>query len=326
MKKLSSKIKFMLTVLIFLFVLTGCGKKNEITYNFLSAKESADVLGGIDYYYDSLGQKMLDFACQKKGGTAEEYREFSMNQTLDYSDAEKEIIDNSIARIMKTIEENGYHLPDNTNISFAKTTMNEAPGAGGYTHETTIFLGQDYFDKIANNADAEGINEYIDVVVSHELFHCLTRNNPDFRKAMYSIINFTINNDDFDIPQEIKYEMISNPDVRHHDSYATFTINGEKKDCYLVFLTETTFEKPGDSFFNGMYTGLVDTNDGTLYKYTDASDFYDVLGLNTTYCEDPEECMATNFSYAITYGINGPTNAGYKSPEIIESIIDYLKK
>jgi len=75
-----------------------------------------------------------------------------------------------------------------------------------------------------------------------------------------------------------------------------------------------------------MYTGLVDINDGTLYRYTDASDFYDVLGYNTEYCEDPEECMATNFSYAITYGLNGYNNEGYKSPEIIESIIEYLRK
>jgi len=326
MKKLSSKIKLLLTLLILLFAITGCGKKDTITYNYLSAKESADVLGSIDFYYDGMGQKMLDFCCQKKGSTAEEYKEFSMNQTLDYTDSEKEIIDNSVDRIMKTIEENGYNLPQNTNISFAKTTMKEASGAAGYTHGTTVFLGQNFIDLIANNLEVEGVSEYCDEVVSHEIFHCLTRNNPDFRKDMYSFINFTINESDFDIPQEIKDELISNPDVRHHNSHAVFTINGEKKDCYLVFLTDNTFENPGDNFFDGMYTGLVDINDGTLYRYTDASDFYDVLGYNTEYCEDPEECMATNFSYAISYGINGYNNEGYKSPEIIENIIEYLKK
>lgn len=326
MKKLSSNIKLIFTLLIFIFLFTGCGKKSTITYNYLSAKESAEVLGSVDYYYDSLSPKMLEFLCQKKGATVEEYREFSMKQTLDYTEAEKEIIDKSMARIMKTIEENGYELPKNANLSFAKTTMEEGLGAGGYTHGNTVFLAQVVIDYVAKNEEVEAVNEYFDEVVSHEIFHCLTRNNPDFRKDMYSIINFTIKESDFDIPKEIRDEMVGNPDVRHHDSYATFTINGEKKDCYLVFLTDYTFEKSGDSFFDGMYTGLVDINDGTLYRYTEASDFYDVLGANTEYCEDPEECMATNFSYAIAYGINGINNAGYKSPEIIESIIEYLRK
>lgn len=75
-----------------------------------------------------------------------------------------------------------------------------------------------------------------------------------------------------------------------------------------------------------MYTGLVDIKDGTLYSYEDASDFYDVLGHNTDYCEDPEECMATNFSFAVVYGTDGPDNQGYKSPEIIDNIIQYMQK
>lgn len=74
-----------------------------------------------------------------------------------------------------------------------------------------------------------------------------------------------------------------------------------------------------------MYTGLVDIEDGTLYSYKDASDFYDVVGYNTDYCEDPEECMAKNFSYAVVYGTEGPSKQGYKTPEIIEKIISYMQ-
>ena len=62
-----------------------------------------------------------------------------------------------------------------------------------------------------------------------------------------------------------------------------------------------------------------------VYWYTDASDFYTVLGENTDYCEDPEECMATNFSYAVTFGMNGPDGQGYKTPEIIRNIIAYMQ-
>ena len=42
--------------------------------------------------------------------------------------------------------------------------------------------------------------------------------------------------------------MISNPDVEKHNSYATFTINNQKKDCYLVLTSIKPFENKGDFF------------------------------------------------------------------------------
>ena len=51
--------------------------------------------------------------------------------------------------------------------------------------------------------------------------------------------------------------------------------------------------------------------------------FWDVFGRNTDYALDPEECMADNFSYAMTYGLTG---RDYENPEIIEKILDSVKK
>jgi len=327
MKKSIFKIEIILLLSVVFVSFFGCDKKNnDITHKYLSAKESANILGNLESYYDEMGQKFLEFACQKKSANADEFKEYSMNQTLDFTDEEIKIIDDSLARIMSIFETEGYKLPGNTEILFAKTTMNEAMGAAGYTHNNTIFLGEKPLSDIIESKENEELKTTFDEIIAHEIFHCLTRNNPDFRKKMYSCIGFSIADDDFEIPQNVKNEIISNPDVRHHDSYATFTINGEKKDCYLVFLTDGSFEKEGDSFFKDMYTGLVDINDGTLYRFSDATDFYDVLGNNTEYCEDPEECMAINFSYAIVYGLDGPEGEGYPTPSIIENIIALLKE
>ena len=35
-------------------------------------------------------------------------------------------------------------------------------------------------------------------------------------------------------------------------------------------------------------------------------------------------CMADNFGYALTYGMDGPTGGGYPNPEIIEGIFAIL--
>ena len=83
-------------------------------------------------------------------------------------------------------------------------------------------------------------------VLAHEIFHCLTRCNKDFRKEMYDLINFSIADKEYDIEDDIKRITISNPDVEHHDAFATFTINGEKKDCYMLNICTKPFENKGD--------------------------------------------------------------------------------
>lgn len=144
---------------------------------------------------------------------------------------------------------------------------------------------------------------------------------------MYKIIHFTVQDKEYAIPPSVMEYYISNPDVEHHNAYAEFIINGKPVDCYMVLVTGNHFEKEGDSFIDTMMVTLVPTDGGDVYYLQeDASNFDEVLGRNTDYTIDPEECMADNFSFAITFGIDGPEGKGYKSPEIIDSIIDYLKK
>lgn len=159
-------------------------------------------------------------------------------------------------------------------------------------------------------------------MLAHEAFHVLTRNNPDFRKKMYSIIGFNILPKEIEFPEELKERFISNPDVIRHDSYATFTINGEKKDCCMVIYSTRPYE--GGSFFQYLNIGLVPIDKNTckaiekegkavVYSINEASDFYDRMGRNTQYIIDPEEVLADNFSLLLT----GMTE-GLPSPEVIQ--------
>ena len=77
-----------------------------------------------------------------------------------------------------------------------------------------------------------------------------------------------------------------------------------------------------DNFFDCMGTALVPIDgSNTFYLPEDASNFWDVFGENTEYVIDPEECIAENFSYAMTYGLDG---VEYKNPEIIEAILEIV--
>ena len=171
--------------------------------------------------------------------------------------------------------------------------------------------------------------EYVTKLLAHEAFHVLTRNNPDFRKKMYSIIGFNILPKEIEFPEELKERFISNPDVICHDSYATFTINGEKKDCCMVIYSTRPYE--GGSFFQYLNIGLVPIDKNTckaiekegkavVYSINEASDFYDRMGRNTQYIIDPEEVLADNFSLLLT----GMTE-GLPSPEVIQKMEEACK-
>ncbi len=292
----------------------------SFSYRFADAEEAAQLLLSNRDYYDNLTQNDLNFRMQKTDATLEELEAFTAEQTLDWTGEEKAVIEEAMWVIEEVCEENGYTLPSTDGIVFAKTTMHEECDTGAYTHGTQIYLGKRMLRY--GVSDDPAARTYFLETIAHELFHCLTRNHPDFRADMYGILGFTVVDRDYDFAPEIDAVIISNPDVEHHNSYASFEINGGMKDCAVVFTNKKPFEKPGDNFFDDMVTGLVPVDDLSV-KYTseDAANFWEVFGKNTDYVIDPEETLADNFSFTIVYGVDSE----YETPEIIEAIDAYLK-
>ena len=309
-----------LCAVLILLALTATAE-GAFSYRFADREEAAELLLGNRAYYENLSQNDLNFRMQKLDATLEELEAFAAEQTLDFTEAEKAAIDKAMQEVEEICRTRGYVLPPTEGIVFAKTTMLEECGAGAYTHGTQIYMGESYMNVAVSGV--EDLEQVFREMVIHELFHCLTRNHPDFRADMYGILGFTVVGEDYDFPQAIRDVIISNPDVEHHNSYAAFDIDGEQRDCAVIFTTTQPFEKPGDSFFNGMVTGLVPVDDlGTMYTSEDAANFRDVFGNNTDYVIDPEETLADNFSYTLLYG---PDGREYKTPGIIEAIDAYLK-
>lgn len=314
--------RLLLLWLIIPLMLSGCaGEKKILSYTFADQNRAAEMLLANRNYYDHLNQKDLDFRMQKKGATLAEYEEFARGEVREFTAEEKKAIEEAMKRIEDIVKERGYHLPIPEEITFARTTMKEECDASAYTLGTEIYLGGRLSGKPLSYT--EDNYKTLMFYLSHELFHCLTRNDPEFRKTMYDVIGFTVTGTDVDFSPEIREQIISNPDVEHRDAYAEFTIGKEKKKCVAVLITKKDFEQPGDNFFDEMVTGLVpiDAPD-QLYTSDDASDFWDVFGRNTDYAIDPEETLADNFAFAI---VNGTDGIPYKNPEIIAEIDRRLK-
>ncbi len=298
-----------------------------LAYRYATASEGKDLLLSNEAYYAGFSQNDLDFRMQKSGATMDELKAFAAEQVLDFTDEEKAKLDERLAEMTGVLAERCYSLPPLDEIVFVKTTMAEECDAGGYTHGTTIFLGEYLFEMWAEGEEAGEDTSLVTELLWHEIFHCLTRCNPDFRTDMYKLIHFTTHDTDYALSPSVFEYHISNPDVEHHDASAVFNIDGKDIECFTDFVTLEHFGKKGDNFFELGVVALVPVDGSDVYyRASQAANFDDVFGRNTDYIIDPEECMADNFAYTMTYGIEGQDGEGYKTPEIIEGIIAYLSK
>ena len=295
---------------------------NKINIRFASKAEAQELISGNTQYYNRLKQMDIDWRARKENATLDELIAFAQSQVQDFTPRNINILKDSIARIKHLLDKRGCQLPIPEEIIFVKTDMMDEGGATGYTTRNQIFLNSYMLDRPSRG---------LDILIAHELFHCITRHSPEFRKKMYALIGFTVMDHDITFPDAIRQRIAINPDVEHMDNYAEFTINGQKRRCELILLydkswKEASAEKGDDIvFFLFVKPTLVPLDDMTkVYDIAEASDFWTTVGQNTDYVIAPEECMADNFSYAVIQGMN-PAKP-YKSPELIRNIITALKQ
>jgi len=254
-----------------------------------------------------------------KEGDKNDLLEFIAQQACDWTTDEVAFLRKTQNSINNVIREKGLRLRYPEEIRMLKTTMMEEDGAGGYTRDNYIVL----IDRIKTAP------QYIaSLLVAHETFHILTRNNAEFRKRMYNLIGFNILPREVEFPQELKERIITNPDVIRHDSYATFTIDGKQTDCAMVIYTKTPYEGGGVLKYMNMGLVAIDKDnckaiekDGkaVIYSIDDAEDFYKKVGKNTNYAFDPEEILAENFSFLLT------NKQDLETPELVQKMEEICK-
>ena len=93
---------------------------------------------------------------------------------------------------------------------------------GEYCPNLTVYGLEENLKYIQGKVDLNNKEKvlFTEYVFWHEIFHCLTRCNPDFRAEMYKLIHFTVQEKEYSLPPSVFEYHISNPDVEHHNSYA----------------------------------------------------------------------------------------------------------
>lgn len=317
---------------------------NSFQFRFADAKEGAWLRFGNTDYFDRLTQINLDYRLQKQNATMDEYKEYNQKQILNFSKKEQTFISDSVKRLEKQCNMRGYRLPVPEEIVFIKTTMEEEGGAGAYTHQNQIYLGDSFIKSIQTKIEEAQKNQrlastkkkkkeakaqltawtkYMDEVLAHELFHCMTRADKDFKTKMYGVIGAEVIDENIEFPKEINDRILQNPDVDEFNNYAIFTIYGEKKKCAVVPYITKEFEPGVGSFFLNTQTKLIPIGEkNQMYSIDEAEDFWTVFGKNTSYILAIEETMADNFSFAVV--LDDEEIKEYPNPEILTGIQDLL--
>lgn len=289
------------------------------TFRFATRAEGQMLITELDDYTRNWNQFDIDVRLQKSQGRKSELLQFAMDQTLNWSDEDKERINKTMKSLDAEIKKQKYHLEFPKEIIFVKTTQKEEGNAEAYTRMNWIAIGEE--------ALKSSSNEDLKYLVAHELFHLLTRQNADFKKDMYQIIGFTVNEKEILFPSDVSEKRISNPDISRYDSYGTFTIDGEKQYCTMIIYTDKPYN--GNTLFDYLKIGLVPLNGEfipmqqsgktIIYPLDKAEDFYTQVGKNTSYVIHPEEIMADNFAYTLIGKKDLP------NPELIQGVQKILK-
>ena len=335
-QKKNKKRTFKRVFLIFLIIIAALAAVDlcltaiytkKIPHRYASAEEGKALMLSNTEYYSNFTRNDIEFRMKQSGATMEELLAVSTGEIRDYNFIEKCFIDHEIAKMARKLAWNGYVLPEIDEIVLIKSDMSVEMGNSGYTHGTQIYLNSGFVTTYSILRIIPGFSKFFDELLWHEYFHCLSRCNPEFRSRMYSLIHFTVADSDFELPPCVLERYLSNPDVEHHDSYATFVIDGQETDCFAAWITTMDYAQAQLEEDDCKAVALVPIDGSDVY-YTreQASNFDDVFGTNTRYVIDPEECMADNFAYAMFYGIKGKDGKGYPDPEIIQGVIDAVSR
>ena len=151
------------------FVQEETGWTTEITAHFATVEEGQQLMRGRTLFHDQIAESTLAFFLQRKGGTLDEYIEYSAEQVMEFTPEDEQRVNDTLAWLQELLERHSLQLPDPGEITIVKSTGEEALGSAGYTSGGAIFLGW-----FAFNPEYYTDDMFRELFV-HELSHCLSR-------------------------------------------------------------------------------------------------------------------------------------------------------
>jgi hypothetical protein len=296
---------------------------DSTTVVFAPAEEGRKILTTRDDFIRALSP--FDRAARMKTDrevSEEAFLEFVGRNVLDWTDAEKAALTSTLDSLKKPLGR--LALPWPKVIYLVKTTGAEE-GNAAYTRANALILPRSMVPA----------NRPIDArLIGHELFHILSRSNPDLRERLYAALGF-VKCGEVEFPETLRGRKLTNPDAPANNHCIRVQVNGTNAWAIPILFsrTEKYDVKRGGAFFQYMeFQFLVVEREGgsarlkpvpqgqppRLVGIAQVTGFFEQVGRNTQYIIHPEEILADNFASLVMQDPNVP------SPEILKKLQDVL--
>lgn len=192
-----------------------------------------------------------------------------------------------------------------------------------YTRGSVIYLPRGYASKARSDLE----------LLAHEYFHILTRENPALAQRIYQLLGFN-SAGELEWPAEWLPARIANPDTPHSQSVMALERKGKTIHVMPLLVANRTELQPGETFFHVLDVRLLVVtpgngkqpsrplrdSDGQLSwtEVSQAHDYLQRLGENTSYVFHPEETAADNFAYLVS-------GRKVRNPELLKQLAQVLR-
>jgi hypothetical protein len=293
-------------VLTLIFVCAGFVQSADIrlddntTIHFANKGEGGEILRRRDEYVVLMSP--FDRAARLNSASPvseERLLQHLARQALDWSAEEIAKFTSFADSIRPVLRELDPRFP--AVINMVKTTSEEEGGANvAYTRQNHIF----FTTKMLENAGGR-----LKKVFIHELFHVLSRQNPDLREQLYAVIGFKKCNEIM-LPDDLAVRRLTNPDAPTNDNYIQVGFKDSTvKVIPLLYSREQIYDPEiGKTIFDYLVFELMVVRkvediwhpalkEGKpwLLGVREVSGFFEQIGNNTQYIMHPEEILAENF-------------------------------
>ena len=252
-----------------------------------------------------------------------EYLAFVGKNVLKWDDPEKRKVTAAFQGIQEELKALSLPLPKK--VFIVKTTGAEEGGAA-YTRANAIVFPK---------GDLRAPIGQIQKTLCHELFHIVSRANPELRDGLYAVIGFA-KCDEVAFPSALQNRKITNPDAPKNDHCILVEVMGTKRWAIPVLFSrsEKYDVERGGRFFNYLIFKMLlverdkrssavkvqyEGQSPKLVHLQRVSGFFEQVGRNTGYIIHPEEILADNFALLVLRRRN------LASPEIVKKMENVLK-
>lgn len=313
----------LLSLVVWLFASPACAEVilgTDTHVVLATVDEGRAALSKRDVYLDRLSK--LDLAVRlrtSKDLAVDDYVAVARKSVLPWSDDEQA----RLAKILTGMQERSRRiaraLP--SRVILIKTSGEEESGAA-YTRDDAVVLPQ---------GRLKGDDASVEKLIWHELFHVLSRHNPELRDRLYATIGFE-RSPELALPADIAARKLTNPDAPYHEHVIRLQVDGNPAWCVPVLLSTRGQDQAGDggAFFQYLELKLLlverdeqsgalraiagEGGESRLVALSATPDFFAKIGRNTNYIIHPEEIVADHFALL---AVKAPD---VKSPELLDKM------